>query len=207
MILKLWKRGTELKDAKELIRAQKSDIGMWPMVLKLDDGTTITGAVQSNTFFTSTYWLFSADGVAIKCPLPTKCNIAGVYRDWALISLKEDWNISGQSAFKTGDLVAFDLRALYESNKLPKVSLVFRPNKEQAIKGVSIAKGAALLTINENVVSRILQLEPNSSARDEVVTWTTKEVKLPGKGASSVVYANRQEETVFLGYEGFMLLI
>ena len=206
MILKLWKRGTGLSEAKELIRGQKTDIGIWPMVLTLDDGKVIMGAVQSTTFFSSTYWLFPNDAsVPIKCPIPAKSSIVDVYRDWALVLLKDDWDISDQSTtFNTGDLVAFDLRSFYETGKLPKVSLVFRPNKEQAVKGVSIAKGAAILTINENVVSRILQLEPASSAKDEVVVWTTKEINLPGKGTGSVVYADSHEETVFLGYEGFL---
>ena len=206
MIVKHWKRGTPLSEAKEMIRGEKSNIAMWPMSIELSDGTMISGAVQSDTFFTSTLWLFPEGQEApVKYPLPPKCEVAGVYRDWCLVSLQQDWEVSAQGkTFKNGDLVAFDLRAFIKNHTLPKVSLVFRPNKTQAVNRVSIAKGAALLSINENVAGRLLRLEPASDARDAVIEWTTTDIALPGKGKSYVTQANSREETVFLGYEDFL---
>ncbi len=206
MIVKRWKRGTPLSEAKETIRGEKSDIGMWPMTIELSDGMKVSGAIQSDTFFTSTFWLFPKDGKApVKYPLPPKCELTGVYRDWCLVSLQQDWEITAQGkTFKSGDLVAFDMRSFIKNHSLPKVSLVFRPEKTQAVKGVSIAKGAAILAINENVASRLLRLKPASDACDAYIEWTTTEITLPGKGSSYVTSANSRDETVFLGYEDFL---
>ena len=206
MIVKRWKRGTPLSEAKEMIRGEKSNIGMWPMSIELSDGTVISGARQAHTFFTSTFWLFpEGQNAPIKCPLPPKSELAGVYRDWLLVTLQQDWKISEQGeTFKNGDLVAFDLRSFIKNHTLPKVSLAFRPDKTQAVNRVSIAKGAALLSINENVAGRLLRLEPASDARDATIEWSTTDIALPGKGTSYVTYANSREETVFLGYEDFL---
>ena len=206
MIVKRWKRGTPLSEAKEMVRGEQSNIGMWPMTIELSDGTVVSGARQAHTFFTSTFWLFPEGQKApIKFPLPPKSELAGVYRDWCLVSLQQDWKTSEQGEpFKNGDLVAFDLRAFIKNHTLPKISLVFRPNKTQAVNRVSIAKGAALLSINENVASRLLRLEPASDARDATTKWTTTDIALPGKGTSYVTHANSREETVFLGYEDFL---
>lgn len=200
-VLKRWKRGTPLADAEEVLRGKKTDVAVSPMNLELDDGTILPGAVESETFFTSSYWWLPENGDApVKYPLPQKCSINGVYRGWFLVSLEEDWAPEEQEAkFLSGDLVAFELDAFLKTKQLPQVRLVFRPNESQAVNGVSIAKGAALLSIDENVVGKVLRLEPNDAGE-----WTTKAISLPGKGQAGVAFADKHEELVFLSYEDFL---
>lgn len=198
-VLKRWKRGTPLTEAEEVIRGEKTDVSMSPMTLELEDGRVLTCARQGKTFFTSSYWLLPDDGSApVQWPLPPKCSPEGVFKGQFLVALEQDWSPGGQSAdFKSGDLIAFDLDTILETRTLPEVSLVFRPDKTQAVNGVDIAKGAALLSINENVAGKVLRLEPGNP-------WTTKEIRLPGTGQVGVAFADKDEETVFLNYEGFL---
>lgn len=200
-VLKRWKRGTALADAKEVIRGDKSDVAVWPMTFELEDGSVLQGAVEADTFFTSTYWLLPENGDApVKWPVPPKCSLKGIYQGWFLISLEQDWDPGGQEKeFLSGDLVAFNLDSFLKTKQLPSVSLVFRPNDTQAVNGVAIAKGAALLSINENVAGKVLRLEPGEDGK-----WTTSAIKLLGKGQLGVAFADQHEETVFLNYEGFL---
>ncbi|MEM9025453.1 MAG: prolyl oligopeptidase family serine peptidase [Verrucomicrobiota bacterium] len=199
MIVKRWKRGTPLETAVELFRGQQTDVGVSPLVIEFEDGTIVPCAVESDTFFTSTYWHFSEDGNSVEWPLPQKSDFEGLYQDWMLIALREDWIPKGQDiALKAGDLCAFDFRAFWKSGILPEVSLVFRPQKTQAVNGVAIAKGAALLSINENVTSKLLRLERSGN------DWTHDEIRLPGEGTAYVVFANKNEHSVFLGYDDFL---
>ena len=78
------------------------------------------------------------------------------------------------------------------------MQLVFRPNERQAVNSVSVAKGAALLSINDNVVSRLLRLELSKNS------WTITPIDLPGQGKASIAFADKDEATVFLNYEGFL---
>jgi prolyl oligopeptidase len=199
-VVKRWARGTPLSEAKELIRGQATDVGVWPMTMELEDGRVLQGAVEAETFFTSTYWLFPSDGSEpVKWPIPLKSQPEGVYKGKMLVSLQQDWAPDGQSErFNSGDLVAFDLDEFLTSKTLPPVALAFRPNERQAVNGVSIAKGAALLSINDNVVGKVLRLEPQDSG------WTTEAVDLPGTGQAGIAFADKDEETVFLNYEGFL---
>src|SRR5690606_5787907 len=57
-IVKRWQRGTPLDSAQELIRGKQTDVGVWPMTMKLEDGRILQGAVQAETFFTSRYFWF-----------------------------------------------------------------------------------------------------------------------------------------------------
>ena len=202
-VVKRWRRGTPLEEAEEVLRGDATDVAAWPLALVKDDGSVMQGVVESETFFTSSYWWTPDDGRdPVKIPLPPKSSLNGIYRGWFLVSLEQDWEPEGQEGtFQTGDLVAFELAPFLDSVELPPVSLVFRPDETQAVRGVSISKGAALLSINENVTGRIRKLVPPEG---EGGTWKTEPVDLPGDGQLGVVFADKEEEIVFLNYEGFL---
>lgn len=195
--VRLWKRGESLEDATELYAGQPSDVGVWPWSSELDDGTMIYGAVEADTFFTSTYWLLN-DGEPFAFPIPQKSSLGGEYKGMQFVTLQEDWTV-GDETFKTGDLVAFNLQQFLDSKDLPPVELVFRANERQAVNGVAVSKSAALLSINDNVAGKILRLEHSEEAG-----WTTSDVALPGTGQAGIAFANDDEETVFVNYEGFL---
>ncbi|MEM7611193.1 MAG: prolyl oligopeptidase family serine peptidase [Pseudomonadota bacterium] len=196
--VRLWKRGEPLSAAREVFAGQQSDVGVWPWSAELDDGRMIYGAVEADTFFTSTYWLTTGDE-PLAFPVPAKASLGDQYKGYQFVTLQEDWNIEAQNAsFKLGDLVAFELDAFLVSGELPPVELVFRANERQAVNGVATAKGAALLSINDNVASKILLLERGDEG------WSTSAIDLPGTGQAGIAFADRDSDVVFLNYEGFL---
>ena len=165
---------------------------------ELEDGRMIYGTVEAETFCTSAYWLLNGDE-PFKIPVPQKSSLGDIYKGHQFVTLQEDWVIEPQGKnFKIGDLVAFNLDEMLETKTLPPVDLVFRANERQAVNGVSVAKGAALLSINDNVASKILRLEPTEH------DWTTSEITLPGTGQASIAFADKKSETVFINFEGFL---
>ncbi|MEM8547938.1 MAG: S9 family peptidase, partial [Pseudomonadota bacterium] len=184
-----WVRGQALADAEPLYAGDKTDVGVWPWASELEDGRMIYGAVEADTFFTSTYWLLQGDA-PLAMPIPSKSSPGDIYTGYQFITLQEDWEIEAQGqSFKTGDLVAFELDALLESGELPPVELVFRANDRQAVNGVAVGKGAALLSINDNVASKILTLDRTDDG------WQTDAVTLPGAGQASIFFADHDETT------------
>ncbi|MEM8616298.1 MAG: prolyl oligopeptidase family serine peptidase [Pseudomonadota bacterium] len=194
--VRLWSRGQSLSDAGELYAGDKSDVGTWPWSSELDDGTMIYGAVEADTFFTSQYHVLS-DEAPFSFPIPAKASLGADYKGWQFVTLQEDWDVQGNS-FKTGDLVAFDLDTFLTTKTLPPVELVFRANERQAVNGVAVAKDGALLSINDNVASKILRLEPGDDG------WTTAPIDLPGVGQAGIAFSDEDSDTVFLNYEGFL---
>lgn len=195
--IRMWKRGEALEDATELFAGQKTDVGVFPWSSELDDGTMIYGAVEADTFFTSTYWLLN-NGEPFAFPIPQKSSLGGEYKGMQFVTLQEDWTV-GDEAFQTGDLLAFDLQQFLDTKELPPVELVFRANARQAVNGVAVSKSGALLSINDNVAGKILRLE-----HDEEAGWTTTDVTLPGTGQAGIAFADEDEETVLVNYEGFL---
>ncbi len=199
-ILKRWNRGTPLTDAETVIEVDPEDVAVWPFTLEMEDGRIIENAEEANTFFTSTYWLLPSGGDdPIAYPLPPKAELDGLYEDQLLVSLKQDWSPDQQDVeFRSGDLVAFDYESFLSTGRLPMVELVFRPDETQAVNYVTVAKGTALLSINENVVGKILRLEREGGE------WQTRAIELPGSGQTGIAFADEEETTVFLNYEDFL---
>ena len=199
-IVKRWTRGTPLSEAQEVKRGEPTDVGVWPIVMEKEDGTRLQGVIEADTFFTSTvWWLPDGESEPVEVPTPPKSELDGIYKGRLLVSLQQDWAPEGQEeSFKSGDVVAFDLDTFLETRELPPVSLVFHPDETQAVNGVAIADGAALLSLQENVVGKVMKLEPGEDG------WTTSEIALPGKGQSGIAFADKDVDTVFLNYEGFL---
>lgn len=194
--VRVWKRGQALEQATELFAGDKTDVGVWPWSTELNDGSMIYGAVEADTFFTSKYWLLS-DGEPVQYPLPERASLGSDYLGYQFVTLQQDWQVQEQT-FLSGDLLAFNLKQFLETKTLPPLELVFRANERQAVNGVSVAKGAALLSINDNVVGKILRLYPSDEG------WQTSDIPLPGTGQAGVAFADENEETVFLNFEGFL---
>lgn len=198
-IVKRWQRGTPVEQAVELFRGKETDVGVWPMTMKLEDGRVLQGAVQAETFFTQNYfWFPEGETEAVRWPLPLKATPNGIYKGQFLFTIEQDWTPEGQEAFKAGDLLSFELGAFLETRSLPPVTLAFRPSETQAVNGVAIAKGAALLSISDNVVGKVLRIEPSAGG------WTTSPVELPGTGEVGIAFADEDETAVFLNYEDFL---
>lgn len=199
-IVKRWQRGTALEQAEELYRGTETDVGVWPWAVHLEDGRVLEGASQAETFFTTKYvWFPDGEREPVEMPLPKRFSARGLYKGQYLFTVNEDWSPEGQDAFISGDLVAFDLDTFIETRALPPVSLVFRPSETQAVNGVGVAKGAALLSINDNVAGRLLKLQTDGEGG-----WTTAPITLPGTGQVSLAFTDDRETAVFLNYQDFL---
>ena len=199
-MVKRWTRGTPLESAETVFSGDRSDVGVWPMTLKMRDGRIVEGAVESDTFFTSSYWIFpQAGGDPVKLPIPAKSTLRGLFAGELLFSIEEDWVPDRMGLqFRSGDLLSFDLKAFLRTGKLPPVKMAFRPRDSQALESVGIAKNSALVAISDNVVSEAVSLKPIAGG------WQLTPDRPARKGRSADHILGPDEEEIFLNYEGFL---
>ena len=195
-VVKSWTRGTPLDAAVELYRGDKTDVGVWPFSIELEDGSRLPGVVESDTFFTSQYFVFP-DGEALKLPIPPKASPIGVKFGKMFFTLEQDWDALGES-YKSGSLLAMPFEAFLESKELTALELVFEPTDRQAIEGVSITKSQLLISLSDNVTGKILAVTPSEES------WNMETLALPENGSTRVTFADKDEETVFINYEGYL---
>jgi prolyl oligopeptidase len=197
-VIKRLKRGQALADAVEIFRGEKTDVATSPVALEDGSGKRWFGAVRAETFYTSSWVIFPESGEPLKLPIPQKSTPQGIFADTLLLTLEEDWSPEGQSPFKAGDLVGFSWSAFLKDGKLPKVELVFQPTPKQALQGVGVTKNQLLVNISDNVVVKVMAYTKAGG------NWTSKEVPLPPNGSAGVIFADEEEATAFLGYEGYL---
>ena len=197
-IVKRWERGTPLSEATELLAGDPEDVAVWPYTIEMAGGRILSCVEESDTFFTSTHW-WIPDGETkpVQIPVPPKCGLSDVLGKWMFILLKEDWEVAGES-FLSGDLVSFDLEEFVEKRTVPTVRLAFRPSETQAVNAVRVAGKTALLSIDDQVTGQVLRLE------EEADQWITAPIDLPGSGQAGIAFADEDEMTAFLTYEGFL---
>ena len=150
-VIKRLKRGQALRDAVEVFRGERTDVATSPVSLEDGAGNQWFGAVRAETFYTSSWFIFSraGEGRTLKLPIPAKSSPQGIFADTLLLTLEEDWTPEGQGEFKAGDLVGFNWSGFVADGNLPKVDLVFRPTPKQAratppVMGPAVATGEAV---------------------------------------------------------------
>ncbi|MEM7662283.1 MAG: prolyl oligopeptidase family serine peptidase [Pseudomonadota bacterium] len=198
-IVKRWKRGAPLEEAETLVAGEKTDVGVWPFTLEFEDGRRLQGAVESDTFFTSKYFLIGNDGSLRQLPVPPKSSPGSVYKGQLMVALQQDWTPDGSDTeLQSGNLVAFDFDAWLETGELGDVDTVFEPGPRQSFEGVSRSGDTALISINDNVAGKVLRLDRSDDG------WVMSPVDLPGTGQVNLAFASSRTSTAFFNYEDFL---
>ena len=197
MVTKLWTRGTPLSDAKELMRGEPEDVGLWPATLEVAPGQYEIILVRSVTFYETEYFWLPREGEEIsspvRMPIPEKSSLGGRFKSQVLLSLQENWR-----GFKSGDLVSFDPKDFMNDGDISKVNLVFSPNKKQSLNGYGITKSKVLMSISEDVSSRADSFDWDGE------TWTSDTLDFPENGTVSIGATDDEEDIAFISTESFL---
>ncbi len=197
MIAKLWKRGTPISEARELMRGEKTDVGVWPGTIENADGETEIMIARAKTFYTSEYFWIPQSGPnafePVKLPIPEKSSPSGQYKNQVLLSLREDWR-----GFETGTLVSFGIDDFMADGKIDEVFEVFKPGPRQSIGNFGVTRHALVMSISDNV------------ARDAYVfrfrdgKWIKRKLDFPANGTISIGATHEKSEVAFVNTEGFL---
>ncbi|MDC8830056.1 prolyl oligopeptidase family serine peptidase [Alteromonas gilva] len=200
--VKRWQRDTPLSDATLMFSGKKTDVGVFPYTQERDNGTRLEGVVVAPTFFTRENYIFPQGGNdAVRLPLPEKSDIVGLFEGQLIFTIKQDWTVeAGGTAthFSTGSLLAMPFTGKPDITESGMPEVIFEPNDRQAIEGVSMTKGQLLMTLSDNVVGKVFAITRANS------DWQLEQLDLPFNGTLSVSFADKDEATVLINYEGFL---
>jgi len=194
MIAKLWKRGTDLADATELMRGEQTDVALSAYCLELSDERREIMISRAVTFYTSeTYWLPRETLAPVKLPIPEKADISGEFKGQMLLSINEDWR-----GYKSGDLLSFSFDDFMETGKIDTVNLVYSPNERSSLGGMGSTKSKLLISIFENVAGTAYAFDWDGSA------WSSEALDFPSAGSIYIGATNDKEEEAFIITDGFL---
>lgn len=197
MVAKLWTRGSPLSDARELMRGEQDDVGVWPDTFENADGKNEIMLVRATTFYDTEYYWIPQTGdnafKAVKVPVPTKTNLAYQFKGQQLVTLQEDWR-----GFKSGSLVSYSIADFMDDDEIEKVHEVVVPGPRQSIGSFRATKSALLLSLYENVSGSAYAFNFDGEA------WSKTKLDFPENGNVSIGQANSKEDIAFISTESFL---
>lgn len=201
-ISKLWTRGTPLTQARELMRGEKTDVGVWPGTFENADGKDEIMVVRAVTFYTREYFWIPRSGdnafVPVKLPIPLKASLGSQYKGQQLVTLQEDWPQKDGKTFKSGALVSFSIADFMKTGRIDTVNEVIAPSSRQSIGGFGATKNAVLLSLYENVSAAAYALDFQGGK------WTKTKLDFPKNGNISIGGTNSKEDIAFINTESFL---
>jgi prolyl oligopeptidase len=199
-VVKLWKRGQPLDQAKEVFRGAETDaVAAAAGTLHDGDGHQVTLFRRAPSFFEHEVSLLTPDGPK-RIALPAKSSIDGLIRGQLIVSLDEDWKPEGGAAkFVQGSVISLALDDVKADSVHLKPAVVFAPTATEFAEGVSTTRNRLLLTTLRNVQGRVY-----SYTLDAKDAWTQKKLDVPDNQTVSVISTNWSDDRFFLSLDGFL---
>jgi prolyl oligopeptidase len=198
-VVKLWKRGTPLDDAKEVFRGTPSDVSAGPGALHDSQGHTAILLERGVDFFNRAVALYTPEGPK-KISIPGKSEIHGMLDGQIILELNEDWKPEGlATTFHQGSFVALDLEAVRKDPTHLKPTVIFTPTAQEFAQEASVTKNHLILTTLDHVQGRAYVY--TRSAKN---VWTKKRLDIPDNLSVSISTVNTSDDHFFLETTGFL---
>ena len=180
-IVKEWKRGTPLAEARTVFEAQESDVGAWPQVVNEPGRRYELVRRQIDTRYGEDYLRVGDKWVLL--PTPRDAEVA-VFNGLLVARLRSDWK-PGAAAFRAGSLVSADLDAFLAGGR--EFQLVFEPGPRRSLQAFIVTRGHLVLDVLDNVMGRVVE------ARLDAGRWRLREVKVPEAASIALAALDRDE--------------
>jgi len=199
-VLKIWKRGQPLEQAKEVYRGAETDESeTGAEALHDGEGHQLIILVRNVTFFETAVSLWTPDGPK-RMALPGKASVDALVAGRVIVTLNEDWKSEGSSqTLVQGSVVSLDLDAVKKDPLHLKPRLMFAPTATEFAQAVNQTKNRLLLTTLENVQGRLYSYAPGPNG-----SWKRTNLNVPDNRTVIVATANWADDRFFLRVAGFL---
>ena len=192
-IAKLWRRGTPLEAATTVFEGTTEDVGAFAYSLHTPSGRyDLTDRVP--TFFTGEHSIWLGDRL-VRLDLPDDVNLRGVFEDQMLLSLRSPWEAGGKT-YPADALIAIDVDDFLGGSR--DFEVLFEPSERVALDGVATTRNAIVISVLDNVRSRIFRLTSTESG------WLKSEIELPGLGTVSIGSVSDFDGRFLITYQDFL---
>ena len=163
-ISKRWQRGTSLDEATVVMEGNKEDISVGAYYSHEPEYEK-TIVYQGLTFYTNRIFIF-VDGQKglVQIDKQDSANLS-FWKDMIVLELREDWTVDG-TTYKSGSLLTAPLKHWLKGKK--KIQVLFEPTKSTSLSSFTTTKDYLILTLLDDVKSKIQILEKEKKQWNEV---------------------------------------
>jgi prolyl oligopeptidase len=198
-VVKLWKRGEPLDQAKEIYRGKESDVSAGAENLDDGQGHHAILLARGVNFFEREVSLLAPTGPS-RIALPPKADINGLLDNQIIVTLNQDWKPEGLATnFAQGSVVSLDLDAVKKDPLHLNPTIVFAPTAEEFVQEAAVTKNHILLDTLEHVQGRAYVYTRGTNGQ-----WTKSKLNVPDNVAVAVITTNTSDDQFFLAVTGFL---
>lgn len=190
-IVKAWKRGTPLADAKTLFVATVEDNSASAWTLFAPEGKLVY-LERYKDFYTSDKWVVGEDDALTAVPLPPSVDLKG-WKDGRLFFALREPLEQGGAQYAAGSLVAWPIG----SKDAPE--LVWAPDERSSLSGVAFTRSAVYLELLRDVQGQVALATRSGDV------WSVKTLPFPKGAALDVASYDPFAERLLVNAEGFVL--
>ena len=172
-IVKEWKRGTPLAQARTLFEGKTTDVSVSASVAH-DHGHTYEFIGRGVTFFSNETSIRRGDSW-VKIEKPDDVEIS-TFEDQILLRLRLDWTVNGKT-HPAGSLLAANLEAYLKGDRT--FFALFEPSDRKSLEGTSATKNYLIVNELENVRNRLFLWQHQNGK------WTRTPMPAPDLGSVS----------------------
>jgi prolyl oligopeptidase len=191
--VKLWKRGTALKDAKLIHEGEFTDVSSSGYVMR-DGDTPYLMLNRGMTFYTRQSFVWINDSL-LKLNIPEDASIYGMLNGQLIIKLKSDWT-EGDHNYSSGSLVSLDFATLQKGRR--DFRLLIAPDALSSISGVASTRNKILVNVLSNVKSELYVFSFTDGK------WIREKIKAPEFGTISLNDTDEFSDEFFFTYSNFL---
>jgi prolyl oligopeptidase len=180
-IVKEWKRGTPLAEAKVVFEGDKTDVGVGAFVIH-EKARRYERLRRSITYWEGEDYIREA-GQWVRIDVPRDARISMV-NAWLLVKLKTDWKPAGK-AFRGGSLIGMNLDRFLAGGR--DFEAIYEPGEREALQDYTVTRDIIVLDLLDNVQSRVVEV------RREGGKWLRSEVPVPAAAAIGVAALDRDD--------------
>jgi prolyl oligopeptidase len=190
-VVKRWRRGEPLADARTLFSGSPEDVLVTAGVDRTP-GYQRTMIYRAVDFFNDqVYQLRSGELVRIDAPSDASVSI---HRDWLMIELRTDWN-HPSGFYRAGSLLAADYEQFLDGTA--ELSVVFEPDEHTCLHQYAWTRDLMVMVTLADVASRVEIVTPG--------TWDREPVSGPEGSSNTVIVAtDHTGDEIFLDSSGFL---
>lgn len=186
-VVKEWKRGTPMAEAKVVYEGEKTDISIGAFH---DDtpGWERDFVYRGLTFYTNELFLRKDAGELAKLDLPDGAQ-KGVFREWLTVELRQPWELEGKT-HPAGSLLAINFDGFMKGAR--DFEVVFAPTDNSSLASSGATKDYFFINVLEDVKNRIYVLTPDKGG------WKRKPlVGAPEFGTVSIGAVDADESNAY----------
>ncbi len=190
--VKIWKRGSDLKDAKLIFEGSENDMGIWGYTIH-SEYKTYQLIMKRTSFYSGSYYIIE-NGKLIQLDVPDDIDLSGIFNNQVLFQLKSDWRI-GDKTWKQGDVVSINYDDIINGKK--DFTLIVSPDERSSVTGLSTTKNSLLVNMLNNVKSELYKFTWNGK-------WNKEKINAPEFGNITFAASDENNENYFFYFQNFL---